>query len=76
MDTTGSEANNKEEDTSDSKPDEKPTPKPENVWHDVVVVKSTSFTVNYYLEKLDAALKSGEESVDLPDQVMLLLFLV
>uniref|UniRef100_H2YCU0 Fibronectin type-III domain-containing protein n=1 Tax=Ciona savignyi TaxID=51511 RepID=H2YCU0_CIOSA len=47
---------------------EAPT-KPDHVWHDVAIVKSTSLIVNQYLEKVDQADPDAVDVVNIPDQV-------
>ena len=56
--------------TSSSNSDEKEVAKTENVWFDVAIVKSTSFTVNHYTEKIELSLKDDvTDAMDTADQV-------
>ena len=58
--------------TSSAPPaEEKGAAKVENVWHDVTIVKSTSFTVNHYMEKIDSTLQVDFEASDSPNKVRL-----
>ncbi|CAK8697805.1 unnamed protein product [Clavelina lepadiformis] len=44
------------------------TPKAESIWHDVAIVKSTSLTVNHYLEKMEQMDVEGANLISIPDQ--------
>uniref|UniRef100_H2YCT9 Fibronectin type-III domain-containing protein n=1 Tax=Ciona savignyi TaxID=51511 RepID=H2YCT9_CIOSA len=54
--------------SDDTLKNEAPT-KPDHVWHDVAIVKSTSLIVNQYLEKVDQADPDAVDVVNIPDQV-------
>ena len=54
--------------TANSNSEDKEVVKPENTWHDVAVVKSTSFTVTYYVEKVEGSTED-KDVVAMPDQV-------
>ena len=43
--------------------------KPEHVWHDVAIVKTTSLTVSHYLEKINQVDSETVDVVSIPDQV-------
>uniref|UniRef100_H2YCT8 Fibronectin type-III domain-containing protein n=1 Tax=Ciona savignyi TaxID=51511 RepID=H2YCT8_CIOSA len=53
--------------SDDTLKNEAPT-KPDHVWHDVAIVKSTSLIVNQYLEKVDQADPDAVDVVNIPDQ--------
>ena len=73
--TTNDSSKNADVTPPETKSDEKQVAKPEHTWHDVAVVKSTSFTVNYYLEKQDPFAKdeNKEGLIEMPDQVRFLI---